>query len=400
MKKQTTNSLCAFTTVSFIILSSAIYSRAGLFDKINGAVNTANTAAKPKPPSKTNDTKPTDQNSQPANASTAEPKPNIVDTKTVEKNPPPPAESTASKIKAFKTLNFGDAFDTVNQKLVEIVVGGKEYDEPANLDYIGETFWRSMFDSDADYEPYKFDSTTTKQSKKFSSLKNYFKDNVGVVVHSSENSAMLLVCYCLGVNSTTPQLKGGGLAIVKVDYHKSDIEKLVDGFRQNFPNAIKSDKAYNIESTMYPGVFLTFSSTVYEDSSVDRKATLTVPTEIFTFTFQETAKLTKDQSDLWNVLMAKDGKTTQLDEYVQSVKTSLVELAKIMQAHKTLEPITYQGWYNCSDYVSLIWGDPKAIFASKQMLGMQISNYNQAKAAKDLAEKEKLKKESESSTGF
>ena len=210
---------------------------------------------------------------------------------------------------------------------------------------------------------------------------------------------MSVSCYCLGSYSTKSKMQIG-LAVVEVNYSKPDVEKLVAGFIQKFPNVQKSEKLYKIEGTMFPGVFLEFSQTIYEDINADRKAILSVPTGVFNFTFTDPSKLTKDQLDAWNALMTKDGKSTQINDYFQSVKNALLDLAKNMQANKTLDDITYQGWYYGSYNDSLIWGSPKALFVSKTILGTQFNNYIQSIAAKDQAEKAKSKNESDASTGF
>jgi hypothetical protein len=91
--------------------------------------------------------------------------------------------------KAYKTLNFGDTTETVKHKLNEIVTdanGDPNFDNI--IPYHEEIFWRSLFDTDAEYEPYKYDGNTDSQSEKFNSLMNYFASR-GMTMYSQQNSA-------------------------------------------------------------------------------------------------------------------------------------------------------------------------------------------------------------------
>ena len=302
-------------------------------------------------------------------------------------------------VKAYKTLNFGDNADTVEHKLTEIVANGNERTDIDNV-FLNEIFWRSLFDTDAEYEPYKYDATHSTQSDKLESLMHYFRETVGGEVLSCGNTAISVNCYQLGIglNTIHPQ-EHGGLAIVAVSYKVFDSDKLVDGFMQNFPNAQKENKSYRIESTMYPGVFLEFERTMFSDINPDRRATLSIPTEKFAVSFTELSKLSKDQLVAWETLMTQNDKTN-VNEYFESVKTSLLELTKSMESEKSLDSLTYQGWYNSGQYAQTIYGAPSAVFASKQILGSHMNNYRQSFEDEDQKEKAKLKKESESSTGF
>ena len=228
-------------------------------------------------------------------------------------------DAASQGVKAYKTLNFGDNTETVEHKLSEIVAGGKEDVKfPEYIDH-GETFWRALFDTDAEYEPYKYNATLSSQSEKLQSLMLYFKQTVGIDVLSFDNDAFSVICYELnGKNSPG----NGGLAVVEVSYQTFDLAKLVDGFMQNYPNAGKENKSYKIESTTYPGVFLEFERTYFLDINPERRATLSIPTGTFTFQFTEPSKLSKEQLAVWQRLMAQNDKA-DVNEYFASVKASL-----------------------------------------------------------------------------
>jgi hypothetical protein len=84
-------------------------------------------------------------------------------------------EVSPQVVKAYRTLSFGDNTETVDRKLAEIV--GEEHAKStiAETDiYHSETFWRSLFDTDAEYEPYRYDATHSTQSDKLESLMKYF----------------------------------------------------------------------------------------------------------------------------------------------------------------------------------------------------------------------------------
>lgn len=311
---------------------------------------------------------------------------------------------SAQNAKAYKTLNFGDSAATTERKLPEVVENGEVQTDIDNV-FRRETLWRSLFDSDAEYEPYKYDPSRSTQSEKLESLMRYFRETVGGEVLYCNNTAIAVNCYQLGMglNTTTPE-EHGGLAIVEVVYRTFDLDKLIEGFTQNFPNARKDKKSYKIESTVYPGVFLEFERTLFLDANSDRKATLSIPTEKFSFAFTEPVKLSKEKLAVWEGLMAQDGKTSQIKEFFESVKASLLELAKNIEIQKAtrlrLDPLTYLGWYDNRQYEAIIYGGPKAVFASKQILGLHMNNYRQTLEAKDQAEKAKKEKESKASTGF
>jgi len=299
-------------------------------------------------------------------------------------------------IKAYKTLNFGDNTDTVDHKLAEILsVSENETSGEPDI-YHSELFWRSLFDTDAEYEPYKYDATLTSQSDKLESLMNYFRP-FRVTVHSEDNSAISLNCYEL---YDTVE-KGGCLAVVEVSYKTFDSNKLSEAFLQNYPNARTENKSYKFESTMYPGIFIEFERAFFSDVNQDRRATLSIPTDKFTFDFTAPSKLSADQLAAWNTLMTQNDKTN-MDEYFESVKTSLLELANNIESDNahSLDPLTYQGWYYNGQYQNIIYGAPNAVFASKQILDPLINNYSQSIETADQAEKAKLKKDSDSSSGF
>ena len=312
--------------------------------------------------------------------------------------------ASPQKVKAYKTLNFGDNTEAVETKLTEIVANGQVQTDIDNV-FLSETFWRSLFDTDGEYEPYKYDATHSTQSDKLESLMHYFKAKVGGEVLSSHNTAISVNCYLLGMglNTTHPQ-EHGGLAIVEVSYNNADMGKLVDGFMQNYPNAQKRNKSYRFENTMYPGVFIEFERTFFSDMNPDMRAALSIPTEKFGITFPEPSKLSKEQLAVWEASMTKDGKTSQMNEYFPMVRTSLLEIKKNIESDKAvrlrLDPLTYLGWYDNRNYESIIYGGPRAVFASKQILGLHMHDYRQSIDSKGQTEKAKLKKESESATGF
>lgn len=274
----------------------------------------------------------------------------------------PDADASQQKAKAYKTLNFGDNAEIVENKLGEIIdakpvdynnpfhhdpgSGSIDSNETYDDDRFGETFSRSLFDTDAEYEPNKFNHQHGEFPESFKPLMNYFKHDVGITVLRGGNNVISLNCFLL---NSKPH-GNGGLAIVEVSYLTFDLDKLVEGFMQNYPNAKKQAKSYKIESTMYPGVFLEFERTFFSDINQDRRATLSIPTKKFTFTFTELSKLSNEQLGVWDSLMTKDGKTTQRNEYYESMKTAFLGFVKDIESEKStgprLEPLTYQGWYD------------------------------------------------------
>jgi hypothetical protein len=328
--------------------------------------------------------------------------------------------------KAYKTLNFGDNAEIVENKLAEIIdakpmdpnnpfhhdPGSGSIDPNRAYDdgRFGETFSRSLFDTDAEYEPNKFNYQHGEFPDNFKPLMDYFKEQVGITVLNGGNNAFSLNCFLL---NRKPQ-GHAELTIVEVSYLTFDLNKLLDGFRQNYPNARERRRPYRIESTMYPGVFLEFERTLFSDINPERRATLSIPTDKFTFTFTELSKLSQDQLAVWDRLMTQDGKTSQRNEYVESVKTSLLGLVKDIESGKgrnlgnysdpnamALDALTYQGWYEANrEYEPIIYGRPNAIFASKQILGYYMNVY--MKSIQDEAQKQssQLKKQSDAANGF
>jgi len=414
-----------FTIVTVLVLSSAIYCRAGLFDKLNNAINTALPVANTNPPAQKPTANPPapslpanqpDQNSQVTNANIVEtPQPSAtaatLQANNVESKSGQNTNVSPQIVKAYKTLSFGDNSETVNNKLAEILGVPDSVNVDGKIVSLNETFWRSLFDTDADYGPFTFDSTKATQSNKLRSLMGFFEKDT-ITVHSCANSAISVDCYQL--YDTVSQ--GGSLAAVEVSYITFDLDKLVAGYMQNYPNARKENKSYKFENTMYPGVFIEFERTFFTDINQDMRATLSIPTEKFTITFTEPAKLSKEQLAVWEALMTKDGKTTQLDEYFASVKTMFLDFVKSVESDvptsntpngpkkrrpvNRLDALSYQGWYDSSIYNSLIYGHPNAVFASKQILEPLMNNYRQSIEAADQEQKAKLKKDSDSSSGF
>lgn len=313
--------------------------------------------------------------------------------------------------KAYKTLNFGDNSEAVDKKMAEIVGEGSA----GNADYVDfninydETFWRSLFKTDAEYGPYKYDPTTSSQSDKVRSLMNYFS-GFRIAKHVRGNSVISLICYQLYDTVSG----GGSLAVVSVTYKIFDAQKLIEGFVQSYPNARKEDKSYKFENTTYPGIFIEFHRTFFVDVNQDRSAILSIPTGKFTFSFTEPGKFNKDQLDTWNGLMAQN-KQTNLNVYFESVKTSFLELAKEIDQYEPSEEdakmhgdpnlermdcLTYQGWYYNGLYESIIYGPPNAVFASRKILDPIMGAYFKSIAAEKEKAKAQLKKEVDTSTGF
>ena len=74
---------------------------------------------------------------------------------------------SAQTIKAYRTLNFGDDSNTVKRKMVDLFpADGKPLHGVGTKDgqlRHSETFWKSLFDSDAEYAPYRFQERTIEQ---------------------------------------------------------------------------------------------------------------------------------------------------------------------------------------------------------------------------------------------
>jgi hypothetical protein len=198
--------------------------------------------------------------------------------------------------KAYKTLNFGDDRETVERKLADIVADGKQENAPPEYIEHTDTLWKSLFDTAQEYEPYKFDGTRSTQSDKLSSLMRCFQESVGVEVSSCRNSAFSVTCYLL---NNKPKHGNDGLAVVEVSYERArtsraagpmpseDPNKLTETLTQSFPNARKDSKSYQIESTVFPGLFLVYNRIFYLDVGQNRKAVLSIPTQEFSFAFTE-----------------------------------------------------------------------------------------------------------------
>jgi hypothetical protein len=148
------------------------------------------------------------------------------------------------------------------------------------------------------------------------------------------------------------------------------------------------------------------------DINSDRRAKLSIPTGTFTFSFTDLSKLSKEQLAIWDAsrkeAIVQDGKIPEMEEYFESVKTSIVELEKSMKSDKKLDDysLTTLGWAgefqngSHKSYDPIIYGDPSAIFASKQILDPLMNNYRKSIEDEDQKEKAKLKQQSDSSSGF
>jgi hypothetical protein len=300
--------------VNILILSSAIYFCTGLFE-----LSIANVFTNTNASIQEIVTNFPDQNNQVANTNTI---------KASELSDGAVKTSQSEQNKAYKQLNFGDNSDTVDNKLAEIIGGPKE---EISIDHnsvsLSETFWRTLFDTYAEYEPYKYNPDASSQSDKLKSLMNYFAP-MQITVHSYGNSAIVVQCYELCGAISQDGFCVGSLAAVEVSYRNFDLGKLVGNFMENYPNAHEENKSYKIESTIYPGIFLEFERTYFSDINSDKRAMLSIPIEKFAFTFTQPSKLSKEQFTVWENLMSQDGKTSQIDEYFASVKTLFLEETK------------------------------------------------------------------------
>ncbi len=259
-------------------------------------------------------------------------------------------------VKAFKTLNFGDDTQTVKDKLGAIL-GNDPLDQSFYRQNDDEVFWKALFNSDAEYEPYKYDGdVTSDQSDKFQSLRRYF----GLELVSGKNDVIWVRCFQLNGNGRLNdkgevENKGfGGLAVVQVIYIKSDLDKLVAGFGQNYPNARKENKHYKTELLpSYPGAFLEYDETIYSDTNQDRRAELLFPAGKNTVTYTDKCQLSESDKAL-------------LSDKVTNTPPNV----------------------------------PQAIIASKKIIDFHMNNYRQSIEATDQAQKAKAKKEADSSSGF
>ncbi len=306
----------------------------------------------------------------------------------------PDNNTSPQLVKAFKTLNFGDDNKTVEKKLAELVGGQVSDGGISSLEHYSdwEALKSSFFDTAAECES---------QPDKYGEVMHYINETGINTDRSCQNSAISVTC-CL-LNKTWNTRKNGELAIVEASYKTFDLDKLVEGFKQNYPNARKDKRAYRIESEKYRGISIEFERAYLSDINPDRRARLSIPTKKFSFTFTEPSKLPKEQLVLWEALMTADGKTSNIKEYFESVKNLFLELAKNMESKEKIDDytLTVLGWpndgVNCQ---SLIYGGPCAVFASKQILGLHMNNYLQATEGEKQKEKAKLKKESDSANGF
>ena len=287
-----------------------------------------------------------------------------------------PENVSTPPIKAYKTLNFGDDRNSVEKKLSEIFDGAKASGNYSYHITATETFWRALFDTDAEYEPYKFNENyMAEQSPKLDSLMQYFKHEVEVI--SCKNDVITANCFLINKGRKVGNdLQESELAIVEISYKTFDQDKLTASFMQNFPNAKKEDKKTKSELPIFPGAFIEYEETIVSDINQDRKATLTIPKGTIKCTFTELAQLSKGQKAVLEKAMTQTGQT-DLNEFYESTKTM------ISNQVKDVKPAA-----------------PKAVFASKQILGTHLEEHRKFTASSDRTGKAKLKKATDSASGF
>jgi hypothetical protein len=344
---------------------------------------------------------------------------------------PDSAPGASASVKAYKTLNFGDEVDAIKQKLTEICGVNAEESPDSGLPL------RDLFDTPKDAAAYDYDeselvqkvlanSTTTdptsveaikdverlkkqgidekllERMKNHDSLKRYFGEHsypIRIDTVSAGNEAISVRCYVIvpppeysdiwdeeanrsiRIERTPEEMRlmqqNSGLAIVSVSYKKFERDKLVSLFLENFPNAKKegiTDKsALPFAGLTLPGIILTTTGNIYRDITVDKRAALSISSGT-TCAFTELSKLSKGELVIYDRAAALTGK--EVTELYDLLKTQT--LAAVKDTPNTAN----------------------AVFASRKILGFQMSNYRQLLAAKAAKEKAKKKKQEDGATGF
>ena len=413
-------------------------SHAGLFDKLNKAINSVdktigttdsviqtNSPDQNPPPVETKEisnaeppkvilTNSPDLNTQPANPPAEEAK-NVEPPKAKPLETAQPAQSSAAenslpKVKAFNTLNFGDDEVTARKKLAQLF--------EISVDSVEESRIRRGIDSieydlaedfglllkiDGENEAYQ--SNPKNDAQYYSSLREYFKRVGGSVEYKSfyvTNSTFSVFCLVFNVASS----QGSGLAYVNVTYNSIGGQELAEKFKQNYPNAKSENKTLSDEQlvkgvSLPGGAFINFlhddpdlnvyrehQAVVITDTTPERKATLIIPANGFQFILPSPANLSPQQQNIWEHIMHQTSDATRLEDFFDLMRSSLLKDERLNH------PV-----------------QPTATFNSKQILQFHLNKFRneyresveKQKQAADKAQKEteiQQNKEKEKATGF
>jgi hypothetical protein len=260
-----------------------------------------------------------------------------------------------------------------------------------------DVVWAALFDADEERKAF------TSQPNNRGAFAKYLNETVGVEIISSKNSALSIDCYQMGKwLENNPNGGDGKLAIVVISYKTTDLDKLVAGFMDAYPSALREYRRGKVQSTVFPGVFLEFQKPYLRDVTGELRALLFLPAGTFTFTFTELTNLSQPQATVWEALMNQDGKTSQLSDYFATVKGSLLDAARQMNSAKKLDDysLTLVGWQQSEVLSSEIYGQPVAVFCSRPVLDNYLNTYRRSVGPAEKEKRENLKKEADSATKF
>jgi hypothetical protein len=179
---------------------------------------------------------------------------------------------TPEGTKAYRTLNFGDSDEVVNDKLQEMFDGGRVIPDGPMLDMSRE-FWSAIFPIEAEFAPFKEQCENGDTSKEFGALYQYFRDQVGVTMPQGLSDSLKIRCYTFGGKAVKQHT---GLALVQVQFIKIDRAALISRFTESYPGCQQETQELRIPSDLHPGVEMVFTVKNYRAVTATTTAQLTV----------------------------------------------------------------------------------------------------------------------------
>ena len=302
------------------------------------------------------------------------------------------------KLKAYKSLDFGDATADVEDKLTKILVGPNA--KPSDYYSSSETPVRI----DEDVMPHQlFPEEIDPEKVK---LQNYFGREKAVEIVSASGSNDLLYATCVLFKNNRQAIPNSGLALVEVRYKDVSQETLVAKFLESYPKAKKGAEEFSVPSDKHPGISIRFERGYFVDSASEVEAKLSVPTKRFRFVFKELTELTTEEMRVWTQLAKREGDGATTEQYFQFVKTTLTNAQEQIIAANAdnvgrypFSPLAYWGWYQSNGLTQTIYGPPILTVKATAMITYHLLNYrrsiDEAWDAKQREEKAKAEKASD-----
>jgi len=289
----------------------------------------------------------------------------------------PTVAASDRKLKAYQTLTFGDNTETVEDKLIKIIVGPNA--KPS--DYYSSSETPVTIGSGA---PSQFDSEGEIDSEK-ERLQNYFGRGKVVQIVSVTGSNDQIGVFCALFENGNRAVPNAGLAFVEVRYKDVAQDALVATFLANYPEAKKATREFFALSDKHPGVSMRYEREYLVDSTSEVETKLSLPTKKFQFLFKELSQLTAKEAQIWTRLAAHEGGGATPEQYFQNVKRALTEAQITITAanankvgHLPLDSLTYMGWYQSRGPEQQIYGVPELTVKAPAMIGYHIGNYKRS----------------------